>query len=103
HVLTLALGHRGAPLDPDQVDELLYHDLEGVGFAAERRAGGLQARDVAVVIGAPDVYEPLKSAFTLVLEIGDVGGEVGVVAARAHEHAILVVAVGARAQPQRAV
>ena len=71
--------------------------------AAERRAGRLHPRDVAVVVGAPDVDQPVEAALALVLEVGDVGGEVGVLAARAHEHAVLVVAVRARAQPQRAV
>jgi len=41
HVLALALGHRGAPLDPDQVDELLDHDLERLSRG--RRPSAAQA------------------------------------------------------------
>ena len=48
--------------------------------------------DVAVVVGAPHVDLALEAALALVLVVGDVRGEVGVLAAGAHEHAVLVVA-----------
>ncbi len=39
----------------------------------------LQARDVAVVIGAPDVYDLVKAALLeLVAVVGDIGGKIGV-------------------------
>ena len=39
----------------------------------------LQARNVAVVIGAPDVYDLVKAALLeLVAVVGDIGGKIGV-------------------------
>ena len=72
HVLALALGHRRAALAADQVDELLDHSISS-GVAAERLARRPHPRDVAVVVGAPDVDQPLEAARALVLEVGDVG------------------------------
>ena len=56
-----------------------------------------------MVVGAPHVDEPVVAALALLLVVGDVRREVGVVARRALEHAVLVVAEVRRAQPQRAL
>ena len=77
--------------------------FEQVGLVAQRLVGRLHAGDVAVMVGAPDVDQPLEPARVLVGVVGDVGREVGVLAARAAQHAVLVVAEVGRAQPQRAV
>ncbi len=55
------------------------------------------------MVGAPDVDLPIEAALALVLVIGDIRGEVGVLAAGADQHAILVVTEVTRAQPQRAL
>ena len=55
------------------------------------------------MVGAPHVHEAREAARALVLEVGDIGREVGVLAGRAHDDAIAVIAVRARAQPQRSV
>ena len=60
-------------------------------------------RDVAVVVGAPDVDQPVEAALALVEVVGDVRREVGRLAGRALEHVVLLLAVRARAQPQRAL
>ena len=83
--------------------ELHDQQLQVLGVAAERLIGRLHARHVAVMVGAPHVDLAVEAALALVLVVGDVGGEVGVLAARAHEHAVLVVAVVGRAQPQGAL
>ena len=97
------LGHLRPLAGANQVHELHDQQLELAGVAAERLVGGLHAQHVAVVVGAPDVDLALEAALALVLVVGDVRGEVGVLAAGAHEHAILVVAELGRAQPQRAL
>ena len=56
-----------------------------------------------MVVGAPDVDQPVEAALELVEVVGDVRGEVRVLAGRALEDAVLVVAVLGRAQPQRAL
>jgi hypothetical protein len=56
-----------------------------------------------VVVGAPHVDQPVEPALALLLVVGDVRREVRVRAGRALEHAVLVVAEVARAQPQRAI
>ncbi len=85
------------------MDELHDQQLQVLRVAAERLVGGLHPRHVAVVVGAPHVDLAIEAALALVLVVGDVRGEVGVLAAGAHQHAVLVVAVVGRAQPQRAL
>ena len=63
----------------------------------------LQAGDVAVVVGAPDVDEQLEAAGELVAVVGDVGQQVGGLAVGLHEDAVLVVAEVGGAQPDGAV
>ncbi len=53
------------------------------------------------MVGAPHVDLAFETALALVLVVGDVRREIRVLAARAHEHAVLVVAEVCRAQPQR--
>jgi hypothetical protein len=55
-----------------------------------------------VVIGAPDVDDALEAALELVHVIGDVGGEVGGLAVLADHDAVLLVAEGGGAEPERA-
>ena len=83
--------------------ELAEDDLELVGLVAERLHAGLQARDVAVVVGAPDVDEQLVAAGELVAVVGDVREQVGGLAVGLHEDAVLVVAEVGGAQPHGAV
>ena len=71
--------------------------------AAKRLIGGLDARHVAVMVGAHHVDHPVVAAAELVLVVADVGPEVGQLPGRAAQHAILVVAEGAGAQPRGAL
>ena len=96
-----ALGHLGALAAPHEVHELHDQHLEVLGIAAQRLIRRLHPCHVAVVVGAPHVDLAVEAALALVLVVGDVGGEVGVLAVGAHEHPILVVAEVGRAQPQR--
>ena len=88
---------------PHERHELAEDDLELVGLVAERLHAGLQARDVAVVVGAPDVDEQLEAAGELVAVVGDVGEQVGGLAVGLHEDPVLVVAEVGGAQPDGAV
>jgi hypothetical protein len=92
HLLAAAVEHR----------ELHQQHVEPLGVVAERGQRGLHARHVAVVVGAPDVDDALEAALELVHVIGDVGGEVGGLAVLAHHDAVLLVAEGGRAEPERA-
>ena len=99
-----ALGHRGALPALDDVHELEQRHDQAVRVGALRRDDGLEAHDVAVVVGAEDVDELVEAAVQLVPVVGDVGGEVGRLAAGLHERAVLLVARELRgAQPQRAL
>ena len=93
HLLALLEQHR----------ELHQLDLQPRRIQAEPLRGGLQARDVAVVVGAEDVDRALEAAVELVQQVGDVGREVGGHAVLAHHHAVLLVAEGGGLEPQRAV
>ena len=68
---------------------------------AEGEHGGAHPRHVAVVVRAPHVDRAVEPALGLVLVVGDVGEKVGVAPVRLAQHAVLVVAVGGGAQPQR--
>ena len=87
----------------DQVDHLPDQHLDGVGVVAERGGGGLEPADVAVVVGAEHVDAQVEAAGPLVLEVGDVTGDVGGVAVALDDHAVLVVAVFGAGEPPGAV
>src|SRR2546423_11896757 len=53
--------------------------------------------------GAQHVDETREAALALLQVIGDIGGEVGLLAVLAHHHAILLVAELGGAEPQRTV
>ena len=61
----------------DEVDHLPDQHLDGVRVVAERGGGGLEPADVAVVVGAEHVDAQVEAAGALVLEVGDVAGDVG--------------------------
>ena len=65
--------------------------------------GPLHPRNVAVVVGAPYVDDPIESSLELVEVIGDVGGEVGALSVGPDQHAVLFVAVRRGVEPERSV
>jgi len=62
---------------------------------------GAHPRDVAVMIGAKHIDEPREAALALGEMVGDVGGEVGLVAVLTHHHPILLIAEGGGPEPER--
>ena len=72
-----ALGHRRALAALDEVHELQDRHLDRVRVAAERRHRRLELAHVGVVIGAHRQQLPLEAPLALVLQVGDVGGQVG--------------------------
>ena len=97
-----ALAHARLLAAAQQVDELVDQHLDPVGVAADHRADRLQPGDVAVMVGTEHVDRAVEVA-QLVVHVGDVGGEVGRLAAGAQHDAVLVVAVGGGAHPGGAV
>ena len=84
------------------MDELVQQRFEPIGVVAEHRGRRLQARDVAMVIGAEHVDEPVEPARELVAYVRDVCREVEKAPVRgADQRAVLVVAVRRRASPHR--
>ena len=84
------------------MDELVEQHLEARRIVSEHGRGGLEARHIAVVVGAEDVDGRVEAALELVLHVGDVGREVEERAVgRADQRPVLVVAVRGRARPQR--
>ena len=63
----------------------------------------LDARDVAVMIRAPDIDDTAEPALVLIMVVGDIRGEVRRHAVIADDHAILVIAIGRGFQPKGAV
>ncbi len=98
-----ALRHLHALAALGEAHELHQHDLERLGLPAQRLPGRLHARDVTMVVGAPDVDRVVIGPLDLVQVVGDVASEVGPVAVRAAQHAVLVGAVRRRPEPERAV
>ena len=101
HHGALALGHTDGLAVTQQVDELAQQNLKLAGIA-KSVADAAYALDVTVVVGAPDVDDVID-ALELIPVIGDVGGEVGVLAVGLDQDAVLVVAQIGGAEPQGAV
>ena len=81
-------------------DHLVQQHLDPLGVVPQAAGRGLQPPHVAVVVGAEHVEQALVAARQLVLDVGEVGPEVRGRPVGAHEHAVLVVAEGRRAQPR---
>ena len=104
HDVTAALGDLLRLAAFDDVDQLVDQHFDALGVVAEHRRCCLQPSDVPVVIGAEHVDGTVEAALELVADVGDIGREVEIRAVgRAHERAVLVVAVRARARPERPV
>ena len=101
HELPGARGHLGLLAAPEQGDELHEPHLEAFRRPPERDQARAQPRDVAVMIGAPDVEQMLEAPLALVQHEGDVGGEIGLDAVLAHHHPILFVAIIRALEPER--
>ena len=91
----LAVAHEADPGDEQHLDR--------VAVEAQRLGRVLEPGDRAVVVGAPDVDQLVKAAAELLRDVADVRGEVGRLAVGADDDAVLVVAEGGGAEPQRAV
>ena len=98
HHGALALGHTDGLAVAQQVDELAQQNLKLAGVT-ESVADAADALDVAVVVGTPDV-DDVVNALEFIPVIGDVGGEVGVLAVGLDQDAVLVVAQIGGAEPQ---
>ncbi len=92
--------------------QLRDHHLQRLGRVAQRLHRRLDAADVAVMIGAEDVDEPVEAsirrrhgmaAIQLGAMVGDVGRQIRPRPVRLLHHAVLVVAHPRRGKPQRPV
>ena len=101
--VAFALAHRQLLAAAEQAHELHETDLEAVARRAERHQRAAHARDVAVMVRAPDVDQQIVAALPLVEVVGDVGGEIGLLAVGAHHHAVFVVAELRRLEPLGAI
>ena len=70
-----------------------FERLAGVFAETESLERSRQAGDVAMMVGAPDVDDGLKSAGDLVGLLGDTGQQVGRPAIRTHDDAVFIVAI----------
>ena len=84
-----------------QVHELVDQHLQRVARVAEHLGERLQPADVAVMVGAEDVDEPVEALRILPAHVGRIGGEIRRRAVGTDEDAVLLVAVCRRAGPQR--
>ena len=97
----LPLRHLGAPAALDQMNELDQRRLEAVRVGAEGLDRRPHPRHVAVVVGAQRVHQAVRTPLELVAVVGDVGAEVGGLAAGTDQHPVLVVAERRGPQPDR--
>src|SRR5437762_14039114 len=83
--------------------------MEAIFGISERLHGGFHTRDIAVMIGTPDIDQkviattPLVAAFQFVTMVGDVGGKIGKLIVLFFNHAVLVIAEHAGLEPERSV
>ena len=85
------LGHAHDLTVAHELYQLHQHDVQTVGAVQPKRIHRtLQAGNVTVVIGAPDVDDLVKAAHgELIIMIGNVAGEIGVEAVGAAQHVVL--------------
>ncbi len=83
--------------------ELHQQHVQLVGIVTQSLERRLHPRHVAVVIGTPDIDDPLETAFEFVHVIGDVGGEVGGLAVLALDHPVLLVTELGGPEPERTI
>ena len=77
--------------------------MQAILLVAEGLDHRLHPRNVAVMIGPPDVDQQIVAATELVLMIGDIGSEVRKLSILLAHHPILVVCEGSRPEPLRPV
>ena len=87
--LTGTLRHGDDLSVADELDQLHQQDIELVAVVADGVHRALEAHDMTVMVGAPDVDQLLEAAVEFILVIGDIGGEVGGVAVAADQHIVL--------------
>ena len=101
--IAFAFAHGELLAAAEQTHQLHQADLERIRGAAEGHQRAAHARDVAVMIRAPDVDQQFVPALQFVEVIGDVGGEVGFLTIGADHHAVFVVAELRGLEPLRAI
>jgi hypothetical protein len=98
-----ALRHRRRLAASRQVDELVDEHLDRLARVPEHLGEGREAPDVAVMVRAEHVDEPVEAARELPADVRGVGREVGRRPVRANHHAVAVVAVRGRLRPEGAL
>ena len=82
HAVGLAVLH--------QPHQLHQHDIQLVPVQADGIHGAFEPGNVAVVVGAPDIDDPLKAALgKFIVVIGNIGGKVGGDPVGPHQHVVL--------------
>ncbi|SIC35810.1 Uncharacterised protein [Mycobacteroides abscessus subsp. abscessus] len=67
-------------------------DFKGILAIAKRLDGSLHTRDIAVVIGAPDIDKLFEAALKLVFMVGDIRRQIRVRSVILDKHAIFIIA-----------
>jgi hypothetical protein len=98
-----SLAHRDLDAIPDEADPAGQRHPDPVAVVAHRLGCVPDPSDGPVMVRAPDVDELVEAAAELLEDIADVSREVGRLAVRAEDDAVLVIAEGSRPEPQRAI
>ena len=101
--LTCARRHRDLLALPVQHRELHEQDLELVRVEPHGLQRRTHARNVSVMIGAPDIDQVVETPLVLVAVIRDIGREVGRAAVVTHDDAVFLVAERGAPEPLRAL
>ncbi|MNN41500.1 hypothetical protein D3C81_1556220 [compost metagenome] len=99
HGFAGTFGHFDLLAVLEQADHLGNQHDQLLGIIAECRHGRLHTRDVAMVIGTPDIDHFIVAPAILITVIGDIRRKVGIGSIIFDQHAVLVVAVFGRLQP----
>ena len=78
-------------------------NFQFIGVETEGSHSRLDAGNVAVVVGAPKIYQLRKAALEFILVVSNVSRQIGWHAVFTNNNAVFVVAVLRRRQPERAV
>ena len=97
--LTGAGRHRDLFAATHQGRELHQYDIKLVIVEVQRLEGRPHARDITVMIGAPDVHHAIKTAHEFFAVIGDIRREIGLHTVVTHHHTIFLIAIIGGAKP----
>ncbi len=96
-------GHGNLLSLTQQIYQLHQEQIEGFPILAQGHSPGIHPIHVAVVVRAPEIDDPLKTAEIFVLVVSQIRGKVGGHAVGPHHHSIFFIPKRCRSEPKSTI